>query len=87
MQRMLCFMCLFFFSVLARAELTVEITQGVDQPTPVAVVPFAFNGVQALPEDVAQVVSDDLYRSGMFKIMPRENMLSFPSDRNSLFFS
>jgi TolB protein len=79
-------MFLFFFSVLARAELTVEITQGVDQPTPVAVVPFASNGVQALPEDVAQVVSDDLYRSGMFKIMPRENMLSFPSDRNSLFF-
>ncbi|WP_299196597.1 Tol-Pal system beta propeller repeat protein TolB [uncultured Amphritea sp.] len=86
MQRTLCFIFLFFFSVLARAELTVEITQGVDQPTPVAVVPFALNGVQALPEDVAQVVSDDLYRSGMFKIMPRENMLSFPSDRNSLFF-
>lgn len=86
MQRTLCFMFLFFFSVLTRAELTVEITQGVDQPTPVAVVPFALSGVQALPEDVAQVVSDDLYRSGMFKIMPRENMLSFPSDRNSLFF-
>ncbi len=86
MQRTLCFIFLFFFSVLARAELTVEITQGVDEPTPVAVVPFAFSGVQALPEDVAQVVNDDLYRSGMFKLMPRENMLSFPSDRSSLYF-
>ncbi|SEQ40411.1 TolB protein [Amphritea atlantica] len=86
MQRTLCFLFLFFFSVLARAELTVEITQGVDEPTPVAVVPFSWSGVQALPEDVAKVVGDDLYRSGMFKIMPRENMLSFPSDRSSLYF-
>ncbi|WP_417222573.1 Tol-Pal system beta propeller repeat protein TolB [Amphritea sp.] len=82
------FICLFFclFSLLARAELTVEITQGVDEPTPIAVVPFAWSGNQALPDDIAKVVGDDLYRSGMFKVMPRENMLSFPSDRNSLYF-
>lgn len=86
MQRSFIFVFLFFFSLLARAELTIEITQGVDEPTPVAVVPFAWSGVQALPEDIAQVVSDDLYRSGMFKLMPRENMLSFPSDRDSLYF-
>lgn len=86
MQRIVLFVCLFLFSLIARAELTVEITQGVDEPTPVAVVPFSWNGAQALPEDVAKVVSDDLYRSGLFKLMPRENMLSFPSDRSSLFF-
>lgn len=82
------FICLFFclFSLLARAELTVEITQGVDEPTPIAVVPFSWSGDQALPDDIAEVVGDDLYRSGMFKVMPRENMLSFPSDRNSLYF-
>ncbi len=86
MQRSFIFVFLFLFSLLARAELTIEITQGVDEPTPVAVVPFAWSGIQALPEDVAQVISDDLYRSGMFKLMPRENMLSFPSDRDSLYF-
>ncbi|MBR9869220.1 MAG: Tol-Pal system protein TolB [Oceanospirillales bacterium] len=86
MQRIVLFVCLFLFSLIARAELTVEITQGVDEPTPVAVVPFSWSGAQALPEDVAKVVSDDLYRSGLFKLMPRENMLSFPSDRSSLFF-
>lgn len=75
-----------FMSIAARAELTIEITQGVDEPTPVAVVPFSWQGAQALPEDVAKVVSDDLYRSGMFSLMARENMLSFPSDRNSLYF-
>lgn len=86
MQRSVMFIFLCLFSLLVRAELTIEITQGVDEPTPVAVVPFAWSGVQALPEDVAQVISDDLYRSGMFKLMPRDNMLSFPSDRNSLYF-
>ena len=86
MQRSLIFIVFFFCSLLVRAELTIEITQGVDEPTPVAVVPFAWEGVQALPEDVARVVSDDLHRSGLFKLMPRENMLSFPSDRSSLFF-
>ncbi|GGK61134.1 protein TolB [Amphritea balenae] len=86
MQRSLVFLVLFCFSLLVRADLTIEITQGVDEPTPVAVVPFAWEGAQTLPEDVAQVVSDDLYTSGMFKMMPRDNMLSFPSDRNSLYF-
>ncbi len=86
MQRSVMFIFLCLFSLLVRAELTIEITQGVDEPTPVAVVPFAWSGAQALPEDVAQVISDDLYRSGMFKLMPRDNMLSFPSDRNSLYF-
>ena len=86
MEQIVLFVCLFLFSQIARDELTVEITQGVDEPTPVAVVPFSWSGAQALPEDVAKVVSDDLYRSGLFKLMPRENMLSFPSDRSSLFF-
>lgn len=86
MQRCFIFIFFCFFSVLARAELTVEITQGVDEPTPVAVVPFAWSGQQSLPDDIDQVIGNDLYSSGMFKLMPRENMLSFPSDRNSLYF-
>lgn len=86
MQRSLVVLMLMLWTVIARAELTIEITQGVDEPTPVAVVPFAWDGAQALPEDVAQVVADDLHRSGLFSVMPRENMLSFPSDRNSLYF-
>lgn len=73
-------------SVAVRAELTIEITQGVNEPTPVAVVPFAWQGTKALPDDVAQVISDDLYRSGMFSLMARDNMLSFPADRSSLYF-
>jgi TolB protein len=48
----------------AHAELTIEITQGMDNPTAVAVVPFAFNSPGIAPEDIARVVHDDLNRSG-----------------------
>ena len=34
----------FGLAMTARAELTIEITQGVDDPTPIAVVPFAWQG-------------------------------------------
>ncbi|SIS58795.1 Tol-Pal system beta propeller repeat protein TolB [Neptunomonas antarctica] len=68
-----------------RAELVVEVTQGVDAPSPVAIVPFDWSG-SALSEDVAKIVSDDLGRSGFFKMMPRENMLSTPHERSQVFF-
>jgi len=70
----------------ARAELTIEITQGIDSPTPVAVVPFKWEGGYALPEDVAQIVNNDLARTGLFKMVKRENMLSFPSTQAQMYF-
>ena len=58
-------LCLAFLAPLAaRAELVIEITQGVDDPTPIAIVPFA--GTGAIPEDIAGVVQGDLARSGQF---------------------
>ena len=41
----------------ARAELTIEITQGIDNPTAIAVVPFAWQGPGSPPEDIASVVA------------------------------
>ncbi len=72
--------------VTSQAELTIEITQGVDRPVPIAVVPFGWDGVTAVPEDVASVIASDLYRSGLFSIMKQENMLSLPSRQSEVFF-
>ena len=55
----------------ARAELQIEINQGVENPTPIAVVPFAWQGVGSAPEDVAQIVDSDLARSGQFSPVSR----------------
>lgn len=73
-------------SPLARAQLVIEITQGVDDPTPVAVVPFAWEGEGAAPEDLAQVVQDDFERSGQFSPVNRADMLGFPSREAEIFY-
>ncbi|MFO8046057.1 MAG: Tol-Pal system beta propeller repeat protein TolB [Halomonas sp.] len=69
---------LLMFSGLAQANLTIEITRGSDRATPVAVVPFT--GGDDLPEDVAQVIHDNLERSGYFDPLPRRQMLDRPSE-------
>lgn len=59
----------------ARAELTVEITQGVSDPIPLAIVPFS--GTE--PFDVAGLVERDLKRSGLFAPMDRKDMVDRPT--------
>ena len=71
---------------LASAQLTIEITQGVDNPTRIAVVPMGWNGTRPLPEDVSAIVSANLERSGQFAPVPRTNMLSFPSRQQEVFY-
>ena len=66
-------------STASRAELVIPIISGVDNPTKIAVVPFAANTAGALPENVADVISANLYRSGQFDTLAPSDMLSFPS--------
>ncbi|NRB39509.1 MAG: Tol-Pal system protein TolB [Pseudomonadales bacterium] len=80
------FATLLVFSVLSRAELSMEITQGIDNPTPVAVSPFAWQGPGVLSEDVSGIITADLERSGMFDMMAKGDMLSQPSRPQSVFF-
>lgn len=70
----------------ARAELVIEITQGVDDPTAIAIVPFAWNGVGSAPEDIAAVVDSDLTRSGQFAPVNRNDMLGLPTTEKEVFY-
>jgi TolB protein len=67
-------------------SLVIEITQGVDNPVPIAVVPFQWSGVNALSEDVAQVIDADLERSGQFQSLKRSLMLSFPFQKDDVYY-
>jgi TolB protein len=60
------------------AELVVEITKGQDDAIPIAIVPFNSPTEAAASFDVAQLVSDDLARSGRFKSMARTDMIEQP---------
>lgn len=66
-------------SVGSRAELVIDITQGVDATIPIAVVPFAqpWRGGTA-DSGIDQVISADLSRSGWFSLLPAESMLERP---------
>jgi len=63
----------------ARAELQVNVTQGVTDPIPIAIVPFG----RAVPADagldLAGVVQHDLESSGRFRAMQRRDMLTTPT--------
>jgi TolB protein len=70
----------------ARAELVIEITQGADNPTAIAVVPFAVQGSGSGTEDIAAVVQSDLHRSGQFAPVDRRDMLGLPSTKEEVFY-
>jgi TolB protein len=62
----------------AHGEFVVEVTKGQTEAIPLAVVPFASAQLAAASFDVAQLVSDDLARSGRFKTMDRKDMIDQP---------
>jgi TolB protein len=80
MNKPLClmFMLCVLFCPRTWAELVVEITNGQAEAIPIAVVPFSSVEEAAASLDVAQVVSDDLARSGRFKTMDRKDMIEQP---------
>ena len=66
---------LVLFCAPAWAELVVEITKGQAEAIPIAIVAFS---AEAGSFDVAQLVSDDLARSGRFKTTDRRDMIEQP---------
>ena len=68
------------------AELSIQITQGVDNPIPIAVVPFSNESGGFFSEDVSQIVINDLEQVGEFRALSRANMLSMPSGEQAVFY-
>lgn len=67
---------LMFWTALLHAEVSIQITQGVDSARPIAVVPFKYLGA-APSEKIADIISADLRNSGKFNpidpsVMPQK---------------
>lgn len=62
----------------AGAVLSIDIRQGVRDPLPVAVVPFAWEGEGERPFDLGALVTDDLRRSGVFRTIGEAALISRP---------
>jgi Periplasmic component of the Tol biopolymer transport system len=63
------------------------IEKGVENPIPIAIVPFSWSQAASLPPvDIATIVSDDLTRSGRFSSMDQKDMPQQPHDINEINF-
>ncbi|MDH5571112.1 MAG: Tol-Pal system beta propeller repeat protein TolB [Gammaproteobacteria bacterium] len=71
----------------AHAVLKIEITQGIEGATPIAVVPFAWSGKTAPPEIMNEIIGADLQRSGFFSPLPEQDLISKPSDATTVNFA
>nr|WP_239482006.1 Tol-Pal system beta propeller repeat protein TolB [Pseudomonas insulae] len=62
------------------------VTTGTDRATPIAVVPFGWQGGTVLPEDMSTIIGNDLRNSGFFEPIPRQNMISLPTQASEVIY-
>ncbi len=72
--------------MLAAEEKNILVTSGSDRAIPVAIVPFGWQGGTVLPEDMADIIGKDLRNSGTFEPIPRQNMISLPTQASEVIF-
>ena len=77
-----------FWSGAGNATLTIKITQGIEGAQPIAIVPFGVKpGSPPPPQDIGQIISNDLARSGRFLPLPVTDLPSRPSDASAVNFA
>ena len=74
-------------SATAHAELTIEITKGMDGGLPIAIIPFGWQG-PALnpPQDIAQIIVNDLTSTGRFDPLSERDLLARPHEGSQVNF-
>ncbi len=72
---------------LAQAQLEIEIISGNASALPIAIVPFKWEESGPPPvHSVAEIVSNDLYRSGLFKPLERDDIIEQPYEEEDIRF-
>lgn len=78
---LLCLMTYFITIASANAILTIEITAGKEGKQPIAIVPFGVQAQMIPPaENIAQIISDDLSRTGQLAPLAPQELLSHNTD-------
>ena len=71
---------LLWLSGAVQAQLQIEIVDGIEGALPIAVVPFSTQAGTSAPEtDIAEVIANNLRRSGLFAPMPVADMIDRPA--------
>ena len=69
----------------ANAVLKIEITGGSEAALPIAIVPFGVEGY-APPEDISEIISNDLASSGRFAPLEKRDLISQPHEGEQVNF-
>jgi TolB protein len=67
-------------------EKNISVTGGANRAIPIAVVPFGWQGGTVLPEDMADIIGNDLRNTGMYEPIPRQNMISLPTQASEIIY-
>ena len=87
MQKVIYALLYLLVSQLAQAKLEIQIIQGNAAALPIAVIPMQWRASDPRPETgVAEVVSLDLHRSGLFDPLSDQDMVDRPVDAESIRF-
>ena len=81
---LLIYLVLFIANI--QSQLRIEIKGGAEDPISIAIVPLEWNLDSPQDEYLHQIIKSDLESFGEFKVLPPENMLSFPSSKEEVFF-
>ncbi|KAB2899333.1 MAG: Tol-Pal system beta propeller repeat protein TolB [Dokdonella sp.] len=84
-----CWLVLLFAAGAVQAQgLSIDIVNGTATATPIAVVPFGYDGAGLPPEaNPGEIVRADLARSGQFRTLPRADVVEFPTRQNEIKFA
>lgn len=85
-KKILSTLLLFIIACNVNATLTINITKGLDDALPIAIVPFVWEGKEPLPEDVTAVIRSDLQRSGRFAPVADEDLVARPTVGSEVHF-
>ncbi len=86
-QIVMVFCALFLINGTASAGLVIDITKSDSGGLPIAIVPFGWQGpTMNAPQDLAEIVTADLERSGRFDALPKGDLLARPHDGTQVNF-
>jgi len=87
MRNILYTLLLLLLAQAAQAKLEIEIVQGNASALPIAIIPLQWRAGGPPPATrVAEVISSDLYRSGLFAPLDEKDMVDRPADAESIRF-
>jgi TolB protein len=87
MNRWILFLLTVCFSQAANAVLKIDITEGIEGATPIAVIPFQWTGAsKPANADVSAIISSDLARSGKFSPVAENDLLARPKRPEDIHF-